>query len=142
MGVSIQMPSSAHRPVPNPHRVMTQDDSLLAHGDFCQISKPKKPILYFSKAPVMVAFDEEDSLASNLIEILGRSLVATNAKVSEKIEYVPFFDHLVKAAEDLGVHFGDICKWARTMPNDIAVAKMKVSGKPNIGHFMRASEFL
>jgi hypothetical protein len=115
--------------------MVAQNNSLPTHADLCQISKPKKAILDFSKRPVMVSLNEEDSLASNLINIPASALVTADAEIAEKIEQILFFDRLVEAVDDLGVHVGHIIEWSAAMPNDVVIIKMKVCGEPDIRHF-------
>lgn len=91
-------------------------------------------MLEFSRALVVVAFDEVDCFAVDPLAI-GRDLFdSPQAEISKEIEHVIRLHTFVQTVCDHLVHFLSSRKGTIAVPNDIEVTEVKVGCEPNIAH--------
>jgi hypothetical protein len=113
---------------------VAKNDPLLAHFDLGERTPRREEVLRFPRRFVVISVDEVDRLTGNLLTIGRYGFRSAHAKVAEELEHVIWLHRIIPALQDGPVHLLRIREWTIAVANDVEVPKVKVGGKPNIGH--------
>jgi hypothetical protein len=113
---------------------VAKNDTLLTHLDLRKRTSRREDVLYLSRRSVVIAVDEVDRLAGNLIAIEGDGLRSAHAKVPEEIEHVTLLHRRIHALQEGRIHLSRVRERTIAVGNDVEVPKMEVGGEPNVCH--------
>jgi len=134
VGMSINMPASLGRVIPDAHSVVAKHDPLAVDGDLGEVIEPKEVLREFSGLLVMIARHEVDLPATNLPPICECSSAVADAKISDEVKNIARFNVGIQAVKDHAIHLFNVGKGTIAVLDDVAVPEMEVRCKPNIRH--------
>ena len=134
VGVPVKMPDTAPGVMPNPHCVMTENDSLSADSNLDQLIQAGESAGEIAQGRIVISFDHMYVSADDAITILAGLIRSTKAKISQKVKHVICADKLVQVGENRRVHLFDRRERTAAVANDIAMPEMKVGRKLGIDH--------
>lgn len=74
--------------MPDPHRVLAEHDGLIANVDLCDFLYPDELVHDLLDDAVVVAENEMDFFAADLLPVCRCDLRAADAEVAEEVEFV------------------------------------------------------
>ena len=110
MRMSVQVPRSMMRAIPDPHGVVTDHDGLAMYGDFRKVAEPRELLGQFANLFVVISRHRKDFLAANLLAVLQSFRLAPDAEIPKEIEDVIGLNGGVETVEDRLIHFLDASK--------------------------------
>ena len=134
MRMSVQVPRSMMRVIPDPHGVVTNHDGLAMYGDFRKVVEPRELLGELANLFVVITRHRKDFLAANLLAVLQSLRLAPDAEIPKEIEDVIGLNRRVETVEDRLIHFLDASKRSITVADYVAMPKMKIRGEPYVRH--------
>ena len=137
---------------PNLHRVMAQNDLLLANMNVRQRTPRREEMLKLPRCLVVIAVDEMDGLASQPTAVCCHVVMLAETEISEEIQRVVGLHAGIQSIQNHLVHLPCTCERAIAVSDDVEVSKVKVGRKPSVSHdddyagrplalFVRTAEF-
>ena len=83
MRMTVQVPGSAERVMPDPHGVVAEHDYLTVEFHFGELLPPPELGRDLLGASIVIAFDEKDVLTPNALGVLERVFAGPPAEVAE-----------------------------------------------------------
>jgi hypothetical protein len=134
MRMSVQVPRSMMRAIPDPHCIVTDHDGLAIYGDFRKVAEPRELLGYLSNLLVVIPWHRKDLPAPNLLAVLQSPDLAPDAEIPKEIEDVIRLNGGVETFEDRLIHFLDVSKRSITVADYVAMPEMKVRREPFVRH--------
>ena len=134
MRMSVQVPRSMMRAIPDPHGVVTDHDGLAMYGDFRKVAEPRELLGQLANLFIVISRHRKDFLAANLLAVLQRFRLAPDAEIPEEIEDVIGLNGGVETVEDRLIHFLDPSKRSITVADYVAMTEMKIGRTPYVRH--------
>ena len=134
MRMSVQVPRSMMRAIPDPHGVVTDHDGLAMYGDFCKVAEPREHLGQVANLFVVITRHRKDFLAANLLAVLQSLRLAPDAEIPKEIESVIRLYRGVQAFKDRLIHLLDTSKRAIAVADYVGVSKMKICCEPCVRH--------
>jgi len=100
MRMSVQVPRSMMRAIPDPHCVVTDHDGLAMYGDFRKVAEPREILGQLANLFVVITRHGKDFLPANLLAVLQSLRVAPDAEVPKETEDVIGLNGGVETFED------------------------------------------
>ncbi len=132
--MSVKMPCSVMRPIPNAHSIVAEHDWLAMYGDFRKVVQPRKLLSQLASFFVVIAGERIDLPATKVLAVLQNPRLTSDAEISQEIESVIRLHRGIQTFEDRLIHLLDISKRAITVADDIAVPEMKICCEPYVRH--------
>src|SRR4051794_5517338 len=132
--MAIEVPRSAKRMVPHPHRVVAEHDQLIPDLDFGKLLPPAELSGDLLGSCIVVTLDEEDVLAADSTAVREGVLPVSAAEVAEKVNRVSLGDASIQPCEYLVVHVGYSRERPVAVANDVLMSEVKVGGEPDLRH--------
>lgn len=129
MTMPIEHPRPTVAGLPRSHSVVAQHNRLFFHCDIGDVRDTCKSASWQLLA-VMIAHDQVDVLAGDLVEIF-RGALAPARHITEDVESVFRFDEPVEVLRHRLVHFMHATERAVAMLDDVRVAEVPVRGEPH-----------
>ncbi len=134
MRMSVQVPRSMMRVIPDPHGVVTNHDGLAMYGDFRKVVEPRELLGELANLFVVITRHRKDFLAANLLAVLQSLRLAPNAEIPKEIEDVIGLNGGVETVEDRLIHFLDASKRSIAVTDYVAMPEMKIRREPYVRH--------
>jgi hypothetical protein len=132
--MSVQVPRSMMRAIPDPHGVVTDHDGLAMYGDLRKVTEPREPLGQLANLLVVISRHRKGILAANLLAVLQRFRLAPDAEIPKEIQDVIDLNGGVETFEDRLIHFLDASKRSITVADYVAMPKMKIRREPYVRH--------
>ena len=134
MRMSVQVPRSMMRSIPDPHGVVTDHDGLAMYGDFRKVAEPRELLGQLANLFVVITRHRKDLLAANLLAVLQSLRLAPDAEIPKEIEDVIGLNGGVETVEDRLIHFLDASKRSITVADYVVMPEMKIRSEPCVRH--------
>jgi hypothetical protein len=134
MRMSVQVPRSMMRVIPDPHGVVTNHDGLAMYGDFRKVAEPRELLGQLANLFVVITRHRKDFLAANLLAVLQSLRLAPDAEVPKEIEDVIGLNGGVEKVEDRLIHFLDASKRSITVADYVVMPEVKIRREPYVRH--------
>lgn len=134
MRMSVQVPRSMMRAIPDPHGVVTDHDGLAIYGDFRKVAEPRELLGQLANLFVVITRHRKDLLAANLLAVLQSLRLAPDAEIPKEIEDIIGLNGGVETVKDRLIHFLDASKRSITVADYVAMPEMKIRRKPYVRH--------
>jgi len=82
------MPDTAPGMMPNPHRVMAENDSLAANPNLDQLIRAGESAGQVAQCRIVISFEQMYVPADDAITILAGLIRSTETKISQKVKHV------------------------------------------------------
>ena len=86
MRMSVQVPRSMMRAIPDPHGIVTDHDGLAMYGDFRKVAEPREHLGQLANLFVVITRHRKDFLAANLLAVLQSLRLAPDAEIPKEIQ--------------------------------------------------------
>lgn len=134
MRMSVQVPRSMMRAIPDPHGVMTDYDGPAMYGDFRKVAEPRELLGEIANLFVVIARHCKDFLAPNLLAVLQSLRLAPDTEITKEIQDVIGLNGGVETVEDRLIHFLDASKRSIAVADYVGMPEMKICRKPYVWH--------
>ncbi len=135
--MSVELPRSAVRTVPDTQGVVTKHDRLTVDRNFRQIVVPGEFLFQLASLFVVISGHGKDLLTADPATVCDNACVASHTEVAQKVEDVIRFHRGVKAFENCLIHLSDSREGPTAKADDVGVSKMEIGGEPCVWHSLR-----
>lgn len=105
---------------------------MIIEVHFRQLLPPAKFSRDFPGTGVVIAFYEEDVLATDSLPVSQRVLARSTAEITEEVKEIALCNYGVEPIDDADIHVGDVFERPVAISDDIHMAKMKIRGEPDV----------